>query len=489
MLELVAEANSKDQENTPFPFLRLPWDVRHLIYQYTLHTKDSICPDVTGSLKLYTYHSEKRKEWYENHSVISDVTLLRTCKQIHTEASTVLYGKNSFSFDDWDYREKCISRRHSSCRCPGETDLNLFYTWLHMIGKANRLKLRQIRVIFSHPAYTICPGETRFRPDVKEQQYIEEENMLAQGKHLVDAFNLIAMDHNLLRIKLEFDNKGKWGKLELVRYFLFNGMDSRILQALSRITGLKDLELEPSPTCQKDEVTLQDLRRRMCRRRPVVDLGDSINGNSAGTPPRDGAASPSAPEVLSKKLLALAEERQASLDHLTRSRAQIANARARTVQLQEEIVALADETTALQLSAAEAGRKVERIDNLFAGVSRELPARPVTERGKTSKVGAGDGLGLEAGAAASRRSSYKKASTGHSPSVSVQSPGAEGASAVDEMAGVGEGTETLPWSPTPNSETLRWTPKSGWRARFRKRLSGRMLCAGRRTADDGEHEK
>ena len=362
------------EETQPFRFPDLPFDVRKQIYRFLLHSKDSICPDVTGSLKLYTYHSEKRKEWYENHSII-DVAILRANRQIHEEAAAVLYGDNAFTFDDWDYREKCVSRRHHACRCPGETDLNLLYTWLHAIGRRNRRALRRLRVILSHPAYMLCANERRFFPDARDQRYSPADDTMPQGHHLEAAFRLLALEHGLQRLKIEFDNKARWGKPELVRHFFANGLDSRVLCALASIKGLADLSFDPMPEAARDEAVTADLRRLTCRTRPVIDLGDGAPAAAPFVNPTTDATTytPSPPEVLGNKLRALAERRQADVHAASDARAQKSRVALELAHFEEEIRRLQLEEMALEFRAAAADRRVEKINAAFGRLARVVP--------------------------------------------------------------------------------------------------------------------
>ena len=353
-------------QTQPFHFLALPFDVRRLVYRFLLHSRDSICPDVTSSLKLYTYHSEKRKEWYESHSII-DVAILRTCQQVHDEATAVLYGENAFTFDDWDYREKCVARRHHACRCPGETDLNLLYTWLHAIGRRNRRRIRRLRIILSHPAYMLCAGEERFRPDARDQGYADADDTMPQGQHLVAAFRLLALEHGLRRVKIEFDNKARWGKPELVRHFFASGLDARkVLAALASIRGLTDLSFDPAPEAASDEAVARNLRRLTCRTRPVVDLGDDAPG-SAVRPEL------SPPELLGQKLCLMAERRQADVDESIMAREQKVRRIAERARHEKMIERLRLEEMELELRVAAADRRIQTADCEFGAIAQSVP--------------------------------------------------------------------------------------------------------------------
>lgn len=72
--------------------------MQNLIYDYLLKSPENITPDSTGSIECrYLNHEEEGADMNPDTGIHSGV--LYTCHQIYAEASAVLYGKNSFAFD------------------------------------------------------------------------------------------------------------------------------------------------------------------------------------------------------------------------------------------------------------------------------------------------------------------------------------------------------------------------------------------------------
>jgi hypothetical protein len=75
----------KKQREEPLGFVELPPEIRNAIYRYALRSDTAI----KGNARIPT------------------IGLLRTCKQIHKEASSILYGENTFRFKATiDYKTK-----------------------------------------------------------------------------------------------------------------------------------------------------------------------------------------------------------------------------------------------------------------------------------------------------------------------------------------------------------------------------------------------
>ena len=130
---------------------------------------------------------------YTDRTVNYDLALLRSCQQAHEEATSFLYGNNTFYFDDSDYgttkieasahcyycaEEATIQRDNSESIAPENQcldaldaldgkhyveiprcDLGSMCDWLVQIGRRNRLKIRHIQISFSGCQFARVLGE------------------------------------------------------------------------------------------------------------------------------------------------------------------------------------------------------------------------------------------------------------------------------------------------------------------------------------------
>ncbi|ORY13262.1 hypothetical protein BCR34DRAFT_562314 [Clohesyomyces aquaticus] len=101
--------------------------------------------------------------------------LLRTCKVVHSEACSVLYGENRFIFDRnrhmrgafWEKQQKEI----------GYKDVRQF---LKMIGPENLAHLRDIKLIFEDAT----PASTPYLHSQEERRYLNDQ-------HLIDCLRIL----------------------------------------------------------------------------------------------------------------------------------------------------------------------------------------------------------------------------------------------------------------------------------------------------------
>ncbi|KAE9972861.1 hypothetical protein EG328_004738 [Venturia inaequalis] len=158
------------QPYRPFPFLRLPAELRNRIYKFSLETDDELL--ITDTLqkkprrRVACRYYHRYEKALKNHKVDVNVNILRVCKQIHVEAVGILYAQ-PIKFMSLD---------------------GMFY-FLSQIGKNNMESLRQIEIEtmsmgregqMTEPAFTalinaknldllnICSIERRF----SEREYV-----------------------------------------------------------------------------------------------------------------------------------------------------------------------------------------------------------------------------------------------------------------------------------------------------------------------------
>ena len=155
----------------PKGFTDLPPELRNNIYRRLFAQKDPDqmlkIPPVKGSGPTGTLARSSQ--------------FLRTCKLVHNEGCSILYGENTFSF-----------HRHYATRSPfwdtvpkeiGYQDVLHF---LKMIGSDNLQYLRDIKWVFDDA----CPRDTPYLTSNEERRYLNDEYLLNCLRILRDAKKL-----------------------------------------------------------------------------------------------------------------------------------------------------------------------------------------------------------------------------------------------------------------------------------------------------------
>ncbi|KAG8528633.1 uncharacterized protein KY384_006320 [Bacidia gigantensis] len=163
--------------------------------------------------------------------------LLRSCRQIHDEATLLLYSKHKFYFDDThhgvatmkvrlsEFGEKSLCHRdkydsHIQCtqskakryhkkgdfvRMP-KCDITTLNKWLQTIGTRNRLMIRNIELSLSGARFThFRGGKDNITYDLGRQWMNGSSYHTALGGHLLEsAFHLLARGHGLQTLTVTF---------------------------------------------------------------------------------------------------------------------------------------------------------------------------------------------------------------------------------------------------------------------------------------------
>ena len=175
---------------TTFPFLRLPPEIRNMIYGLlfeTAHKDKVVTPDPAGS--------RRQNNLGQRTLNLSDsLPLLRTCQVVHREATAVLYGSNVFRFDDDPHNDDkhTIPGFKMSLPC---CDLLTMYFFLVSIGKENREKLQHIHLNFSDCSFILYPEE------MSGGRLLTCE---AGASFVGDAVDLLAKSHQLQTLSVSF---------------------------------------------------------------------------------------------------------------------------------------------------------------------------------------------------------------------------------------------------------------------------------------------
>lgn len=266
-----------------FPFLRLPYDIRDIIYKLMLKNPgEPIHPDSIGP-KTRTAHHDHR---HFPKGFSFNPVILATCRQIHEEASPTLYSSNVFKFSSRSQIARCFGCL-PNCDCIQDNGLTILNPWLWLIGPYNRRLIRQMVMHIMNPDYLYYGGEHRLEladhprngtvngwknaslvwemPFVLTQLGVLSVNNRAIagnpiGPYLGRAFALLARGHGLDRISFSFE--GYYADA-LAESLFFNGPDSGLLRELSQIKGIKELKVEPTPKPAKFLGALEVVKARM----------------------------------------------------------------------------------------------------------------------------------------------------------------------------------------------------------------------------------
>lgn len=276
----------------PFPFFKLPIEIRNIVYEKVFSTPlddRTITPDPTYSRRHYNKACRAWGRKVIDRTVNNGLALLQSCQQAHEEAAAVLYGQNTFYFDDFQHyypyavwsgsgrktyaievSAHCeFCRRHAKTgeyedRCYSTysrgqhfidipfTDFVTMKSWLSTIGEKNRLRIRQIQIHFLdsqfakvQPAYHWTMGRYPGKP------------CSVGGDVLVEALRFLASSHNLDTFGIYFESSPKdnsdfadvrrrehreaFGHLFSTVY---DPHSDKMQKALSSITGIRKLECE-----------------------------------------------------------------------------------------------------------------------------------------------------------------------------------------------------------------------------------------------------
>ena len=263
----------------PFPFFRLPLDIRRMIYEEVFRAPladKTITPD-------RSYRRRKLGRRFAERTVNYDLALLRSCQQAHNEASGTLYGSQVFYFDDTSYgHENAVVEASAYCYyCSGEGSMTTYnrcldayngkhyvkiphcdfvemYDWLLNIGERNRLKIRHIHISFSSSQFAKVLGEQHLvdnplKPSPVGGDLIEKALALLACGHNLNTFGISFRQRYLDLSDIE-DGAGVtsvwaqetnasliWTAFERI---FSNGLNHRLKNALCKVRGIRTLNCD-----------------------------------------------------------------------------------------------------------------------------------------------------------------------------------------------------------------------------------------------------
>ena len=229
-------------------FLDLAAELRTKVYRYLLQNEKALCPDSTG---LISNNKDLYADVYMHFEGATNV--LRANKQIHHEASAVLYGDNTFYFNDELFHGTCLDCMVQSIMCFHGSDISVMHDWLLTIGSHNRRHLRYIEIVVSEPAFLQCEGEFHYlyRPLGPARK-----KSPPKGKHLYDALGLLAQDGCLQSLWIGFEGPEQY---DLADYLFSNGLKGQLVQQLIKLGRVEEFDVSPLPRTTLGLTTLSDL--------------------------------------------------------------------------------------------------------------------------------------------------------------------------------------------------------------------------------------
>lgn len=158
---------AEHSENRPSAehLLKLPKEIRDIIYHYLFAPEKEVL--IIDAIELekkpawaaqdeYNFHEEDyhvehlKGQSFHALAIKLPVAFLRTCQQIHDEATPIMYGKNTFILS-------VAKHRHN----PSLRQLRTFVRWIESLGQGYKL-LKKIIIDIRLRCDCICPfGRTQ----------------------------------------------------------------------------------------------------------------------------------------------------------------------------------------------------------------------------------------------------------------------------------------------------------------------------------------
>ena len=209
-----------------FPFFRLPFELRYIIYQYlfTPEYRDSlIAPDVGNLCCALMLHQPDTGQWPSSIGLhCQALPLMQTCQQAHDESTSVLYGDNTFRFDHDPY-----DKVHPDW----SWDSGDFYPFLSVIGRANRMKLRHLDLRF----YT-CTNFAGLGADIVWDT--KRTPRLIVTSSICNALDFLSERHRLQSLVLRFQGS-YWG---MAKFSFCFSKDSELYRSLRQFKAISKLQ-------------------------------------------------------------------------------------------------------------------------------------------------------------------------------------------------------------------------------------------------------
>ncbi|EDU41577.1 hypothetical protein L13192_00356 [Pyrenophora tritici-repentis] len=215
----------------PKGFTDLPAELRNTIYRYLFARNDD-----TQELRI-PVNKQNPKD-----NLCKSAQFLRTCKLVHNEGCSVLYGENTFSF-----------KRHYGTRgpfweaVPKEVGYQDVLHFLKMIGPENLQYLRDIKFVFDDAS----PRHTSYVESNEKRRYLNDEYLMNCLRILREAkLRKVSMFFGGRR-QLQRSDVKFLGYLEQVKADEVDRIPDRYFSLLGKISNAVWADLEEAMTRKK----------------------------------------------------------------------------------------------------------------------------------------------------------------------------------------------------------------------------------------------
>lgn len=213
------------------PIFLLPLEIRSIIYELLFQTscRDKIVtPDPEAKRRTLARNISIPRR-HQTLNISHSLPFLRTCQQVHEEATRILYGNHTFWFDDialgFKAYEHDVTKFCSTCslgstppdeeghciHCcdkfwvprdvhvcshdsyPNDCDFMTMHRWLEDIGPSSRLKIRQLHLHFTTAQFT---KSTEDEDEIPSGIY---------GELLAEALDMFSGCHNICVFGMSFE--------------------------------------------------------------------------------------------------------------------------------------------------------------------------------------------------------------------------------------------------------------------------------------------
>lgn len=223
---------------------KLSTSVAQSTYDPIKKTFSDLPPEIRNKIYRELFVADDELKFHTPNNFCRSAQFFYTCRLVHSEGCSVLYGENKFSFD-----------RNRTTRAPfwdpvpkeiGYKDARRF---LKMIGPENLAYLRDVKIVLEDAA----PSTTPYLPTHESRRYLNDD-------HLIDFLRILGQT-NLRRLTINFS-----GRRQLLK------SDVKFLSYLEQIKADEVISTDNArwwPQNKIDLSVLNELKEMMTRKKKL----------------------------------------------------------------------------------------------------------------------------------------------------------------------------------------------------------------------------